>query len=339
MRSILPAATYASMIAVPMFLFLYSLSVIFGYGYIQTLLEALLGISLLVFSISNGIEIYVDKKSTSNVLSTSRKKFYDKTADATHATSKEHKKSTKVVTFNVKKFNPSKKDLEVHTYKVEVDKFTSVLTALLKIKAHSDNKLSVRCSCNMGICGSCGMEVNGKPVLACETNVLKNIEDGDQLTISPMTGHPLLKDLVTDFDDFFAKHISVDPFLERKNKKEQYAAKEFYDQGKEEIDKFLPYSYCIMCGLCLDACPVVNTNPAFIGPQALSQEYRYYKDSRDQMGTKRIDLINHPEMVWACEFAGSCSDACPKGVDPAGAIQLLKFEAMKNNLFGKDVIK
>lgn len=339
MKSILPIATYSSMIALPLSLFLYALSVIFGYTTIQVPFEVLLGISLMVFSISNGIEIYINKKPTTNILTTSRQKFHEKIADATHATSKEHKKSTKIVIFNVKKFNSAKKDLEVHTYKVEVDKFTSVLTALLKIKSHSDNKLSVRCSCNMGICGSCGMEVNGKPVLACETNVLKNIRENDQISVSPMTGHPLLKDLVTDFDDFFAKHISADPYLQRKNTEEQYSAKNFYDQGKDEIDKFLPYSYCIMCGLCLDACPVVNTNPAFLGPQALSQEYRYHKDSRDQMGTRRLDLINHPEMLWACEFAGSCSDACPKGVDPAGAIQLLKFETMKNSLLGKDAMK
>ena len=103
----------------------------------------------------------------------------------------------------------------------------------------------------MGICGSCGMEINGKPVLACETNVMKSLKQKNEMEISPMTGHPLLKDLATDFNDFLSKHMSVDPYLYRKNKAEQDAAKEFYNQTKDDIEKFLPYSYCIMCGLCL----------------------------------------------------------------------------------------
>ena len=85
-----------------------------------------------------------------------------------------------------------------------------------------------------------------------------------------------------------------------------------------------------MCGLCLDACPVVNSNPNFVGPQALSQAYRYHADSRDQGGKKRLFDVDTVDGAWGCEFAGSCSKACPKGVDPAAAIQLLKGEIMKN---------
>ncbi len=330
-KSILPILTYSSIIAVPLFLFIYAISYIFAAAYMYVPIQALLGISLAIFCISNGIELFVYKTGTKNVLRLSRHEVDQTKSTISHLVGS---KSTKTITFNVKRFNNKEKQLELHKYKVQVDKFTSVLTALLKVKSHSDSTLSIRCSCNMGICGSCGMEVNGKPVLACETNVLKNVKEGDEIEISPMTGHPMVKDLVTDFDDFFSKHISVAPYLERKNKEEQYNAKEIYNQSNDDISKFLPYSYCIMCGLCLDACPVVNTNPQFAGPQALSQGYRYYADSRDQMGEARLELVNAPEMVWGCEFAGACSDACPKGVDPAGAIQLLKFEVMKNSLVG-----
>jgi succinate dehydrogenase / fumarate reductase iron-sulfur subunit len=145
-----------------------------------------------------------------------------------------------------------------------------------------------------------------------------------------MQGHPLLKDLATDFDDFFEKHMSVQPRLYRIDAKEQYAAKKEYHQTREEVDRFLPYSYCIMCGLCEDACPRVNTNPNFKGPQALAKEYRYYADSRDQLGKKRLLDADRLDGVWGCEFAGACSKVCPKGVDPAAAIQLLKTELMSN---------
>ncbi len=329
--AILPILTYSSIIAVPLFLFIYAISSIVGATYMYVPIEALLGISLAIFCISNGMEIFVYKGRTKNILRLSRTEVDQTKSIPAHLAGS---KSTKTITLNIKRFNSKEKQLELHKYKVQVDKFTSVLTALLKVKSHSDGTLSIRCSCNMGICGSCGMEVNGKPVLACETNVLKNLKNGDEVEISPMTGHPMIKDLVTDFDDFFSKHISVDPYLDRKNKGEQYAAKEIYNQSNGDINKFLPYSYCIMCGLCLDACPVVNTNPEFAGPQALSQGYRYYADSRDQMGAARLEIMNTPEMVWGCEFAGACSDACPKGVDPAGAIQLLKFEVIKNSLMG-----
>jgi succinate dehydrogenase / fumarate reductase iron-sulfur subunit len=122
----------------------------------------------------------------------------------------------------------------------------------------------------------------------------------------------------------------------REDKREKYKLGEAFGQSQEDVERFLPYSYCIMCGLCLDACPVINSNPKFIGPQALSQAYRYHKDNRDQAGDARLDLIDKIEGVWACEFAGSCSEVCPKGVGPAAAIQLLKAEAIGRKQGGAD---
>ena len=173
------------------------------------------------------------------------------------------------------------------------------------------------------------MVVNGKQKLACETNLLDSAEDG-VVVISPMEGHPMLKDLVNDFDDFFERHKSVSPALQRNDIAEKEKAKQEYRQSQEDVNKFLPYSYCIMCGLCQDACPVVNTNPNFVGPQALAQSYRYFADSRDQGKKKRLFDADTADGAWGCEFAGACSLACPKGVDPASAIQLLKGEMMKN---------
>ena len=125
----------------------------------------------------------------------------------------------------------------------------------------------------------------------------------------------------------------MNPYLYRKAVAEKYSAEKEYKQTRDQLDRFLPFSYCIMCGLCLDACPVVNTNPTFIGPQALSQAYRYYADSRDQAGVSRIENVDLVNGIWDCEFSDSCSKVCPKGVDPAFAIQLLKAEAIKNDIF------
>ena len=220
------------------------------------------------------------------------------------------------------------------SYAVRVASHTSVLDALLHIKETRDNSLAIRCSCRMGICGACGIVVNGKPSLACETNALANAKEGT-LEISPMEGFPMVKDLVTDMNGLFDKHKEAGPALFRNDKKEKYAAQKEYPQTKEDVDKFFPYSLCIMCGLCLDACPVSNTKPDFLGPQALVQAYRYTRDSRDQMGKERLYLIDRLDGVWGCEFAGSCSDVCPKGVGPASAIQLLKLETMKARFGGE----
>ncbi|MBX8631133.1 MAG: succinate dehydrogenase iron-sulfur subunit [Thermoplasmata archaeon] len=238
------------------------------------------------------------------------------------------------VEFEVKRFNPATKMLESELFRTRVHRFSTVLDALLDIKEKEDNTLAIRYSCRMGICGSCAMVVNGKPVLACETNVLQNSGEG-RIVVSPMLGHPLLKDLVTDFDDFFERHRSIKPHLVRNDIEEKYSAQKEYPQSREELSKYLPFSYCIMCGLCVDACPVVNTNPSFIGPQALAQVQRYYADSRDQLGDRRLEMVDRLEDVWDCEFAGACSLVCPKGVDPAFAIQLLKAEIVRKDIAGK----
>ena len=122
----------------------------------------------------------------------------------------------------------------------------------------------MRYSCNMGICGSCGMVINGRPRLACETNVFSL--GPRHIHVGPMEAHPLLKDLVTDFDEFFDKHRSVKPWLVREDTEEKYRAEKEYPQTSSQVDYFLDFAHCIKCGLCVDACPVSNTNTHFVGP-------------------------------------------------------------------------
>ncbi len=240
---------------------------------------------------------------------------------------------TKEIKLTVKRYLPETGEFRQYEYKVNANKYTTVLDALIKVKEEQDSTLSVRYSCRMGICGSCGMVINGKPRLACETHLFSL--GAEEISVGPMEGHPILKDLVVYMEEFFEKHREVMPWLYVEDAEEKFTASKEYRQERSELDYYLPFSYCIKCGLCVDACPVSNTKPDFLGPQALAQAYRYNSDSRDQGESKRLEKVDTFEGVWGCEYAGACSEVCPKGVDPALAIQLLKLDVMKYSFTGK----
>jgi succinate dehydrogenase / fumarate reductase iron-sulfur subunit len=243
---------------------------------------------------------------------------------------------TQKVKFVVNSFDPNTESFSRSARDLNVTNLTTVLDALIGINESEDKKISMRYSCRMGICGSCAMVINGRPALACETNVLR--EQSNTITVEPMHGHPILRGLVTDFDDFFEHHKAMKPWIMRNNPSEKYSHEKEFMQTDAQRDNFLPFSECIKCGLCVDACPVSNINKNFAGPQALAQAYRYYADSKDQAGDKRLEYLDTGDNVWGCEFSGSCSKVCPKSVDPAFAIQLLKTAIAKkraDELFSK----
>lgn len=242
-------------------------------------------------------------------------------------------KGARTITLVVRKYVPETREFTTARHEVQADRFTSVLDALVVIKERSDHTLAMRYSCNMGICGSCGMVINGKPRLACETNLFSL--GTDEVRVSPLEGHPLVKGLVADYDEFFARHKSLKPWLIRRDMKEKFESGKEHHQTQRQVDQFLNFAHCIECGLCVDACPVSNTNLHFVGPQALSQAFRYNADSRDQGERERLEAMDTMEGLWGCEYAGACSEVCPKGVDPALSIQLLKLNLMKRRLTGK----
>jgi len=178
----------------------------------------------------------------------------------------------------------------------------------------------------MASCGSCGMKINGIPKLACYTQVAEC--DKATITIEPLDHYPVIRDLVTDFDGFFQVHRSIHPFLIRRDIQEQETTESEYRQSSRELDEFLQFSYCIKCGLCNAACPTLATDSSFTGPQALAQAYRYTADSRDEGNVLRFEAVDNEHGIWRCHFAGACSFVCPKGVDPALAIQHLRGLAM-----------
>jgi succinate dehydrogenase / fumarate reductase iron-sulfur subunit len=202
----------------------------------------------------------------------------------------------------------------------------TVLDALLYARDYIDHSIALRFSCRQASCGSCGMKINGRPGLACYTQVdeLK----GERVLAQPMDNFAIVKDLVTDLESFFAKHKELTPHLVRSDPQEvDHPTAEFL-MTPEELERVLQFTYCIKCGLCTSSCPTVATDTKFPGPQALAQAYRYTADVRDEGGDLRLAALDDEHGVWRCHFAGSCSAVCPKGVDPALGIQLLKRHVM-----------
>jgi len=153
---------------------------------------------------------------------------------------------------------------------VPVQRWTTVLDALLYAKAYKDTSIGIRYSCRMASCGSCGMKINGIPRLACYTKVSEL--PGSEITVEPLANFPHIRDLVTDFSQFFAHHRNMEPYMQNEHADigENNNLTEFM-QTPEDVDKYLQFSYCIKCGLCYSACPTVATDTKFPGPQALSQ--------------------------------------------------------------------
>jgi succinate dehydrogenase iron-sulfur subunit len=228
-------------------------------------------------------------------------------------------------------YNPRSGD---HTRRVAsisfpISKGMTVLDALLWVNEHQDAGLAFRYSCRMGVCGSCGMMINGKPRLACETQIR---DIGNTVDVAPLPGFPIVRDMVADFDPFFLHHSKIKPYLIRDDRVDPEPIRIELLQTEEKLRDYYQFSMCIMCGLCDAACPIVTTDPEFLGPQALAQAYRFAADSRDQGWTERARIVDTVHGCWDCKLAGSCSAVCPKGVDPALGVQLLKREILRGRI-------
>ena len=173
----------------------------------------------------------------------------------------------------------------------------------------------------MGVCGSCGMVVNGTPVLTCAT-FLEKFAPGP-IRIEPLTNFPVVRDLVIEMTDFMDKLKEVKPWIIREE--EDTELKQEYLQTPDQLADYKQYSMCINCMLCYSACPVYGLEPEFIGPAAISLAQRYNMDNRDSGSKERMEVLNSEEGLWQCTFVGECSAVCPKDVDPAGAIQRYKL--------------
>ncbi len=217
------------------------------------------------------------------------------------------------------------------SYSVPYNEDWVVLDALQYVKDHIDGTLSFRWSCHMGVCGSCGMMVNGTPKLTCAA-FLRDYYPAE-LRVEPLANFPILRDLVVDMDDFMHKLQEVKPYIIR----EDLASAPIgfgheFRQLPEQVDDYKQFGMCINCMLCYAACPVYGMEKRFLGPAAIALAHRYNMDSRDEGRDQRMSLVASSEGIWECTFVGECSVVCPKNVDPAAAIQRTKL-ATTNDFF------
>lgn len=230
------------------------------------------------------------------------------------------------VTLKIQRFTPETDERPCWAeYSVEVEPTDRLLDALHRVKWYQDGTLAFRRSCAHGICGSDAMTINGVNRLACK--VLMN-ELGAKVTVEPLRGFPIVKDLVVDMEPFFDKYRSVKPYFINY---EPDPPVEHY-QSPPDRARFDDTTKCILCGACTSSCPSFWGNRDYVGPAAIVQAHRFIFDSRDQGTNERLEILNDRDGVWRCRTIFNCVGACPRGIDVTQAIgevkKLLLFNRM-----------
>ncbi|MEJ7761197.1 MAG: succinate dehydrogenase iron-sulfur subunit [Thermomicrobiales bacterium] len=222
------------------------------------------------------------------------------------------------VTLRIKRYNPEQ-DVKprFEEYQVEVEPTDRVLDALNQIKWYKDGTLTYRRSCAHGVCGSDAMRINGRNRLACK--ILMN-ELGKRVTIEPLIGFRIVKDLVVDMDKFFEAYKSVKPYLIADSPRSGGERR----QSPAQREAFDDTTKCILCAACTTACPVTWTSDDFVGPAAIVNAHRFIFDSRDTGAPERLRILNGGSGVWRCRTIFNCTDACPRGIEVTRAIEQVK---------------
>ncbi len=210
-------------------------------------------------------------------------------------------------------------------YTVETFPRMSVLDALFVIQREQDRTLSFRCSCRLGMCGTCAMIINNREGLACQTLVERF--GGQEITLRPLNYLPVIKDLVVDLEPFFERYRAVKPFFVPSAESARAEQPQVIQQGAGERAWVDPALGCISCGICYSACTVVGLNARFPGPAALNRAYTLVNDVRDGAREERLAAVSGQDGVWRCHQLFSCASACPRHLVPTRAIRQLRLEA------------
>ena len=225
------------------------------------------------------------------------------------------------VDLEILRYNPETDEAPTfQTYQVPCQEDWVVLDAVNYVKDELDRTLSYRWSCHMAVCGSCGVMINGEPMLSCKA-FLRDLPE--RIRIEPLANFPVERDLVVVMDDFIDKLGSVKPFLIPREEKTVDSGEHIQTPG--QLNRFKQYTLCINCTLCYAACPQYANDDSFVGPAALALAHRYNLDSRDVGRRAREDVVASNAGIWECSFVGACSEVCPHDVDPAAAIQQAKI--------------
>lgn len=224
----------------------------------------------------------------------------------------------RMITLEVTRYRPEQEmEPTTQSYSIPFLDDMVVLDALNYVKDYQDGSLTYRWSCRMGICGSCGMTVNGTPRLTCST-FLREFYPGS-IRVEPLNNFPIIRDLVIDLTDFMEKLGAIQPWIVSDDDASQGDQPGL--QSPAELERYHQFSKCINCMLCYAACPVYASNSDFLGPAAIALAHRYNLDSRDHGVDQRRSLVAGDEGAWECTYVGECSVVCPKHVDPSRAIQ------------------
>ena len=214
---------------------------------------------------------------------------------------------------------------EYQSYSVEIYPKMSVLDALFQIQRDHDRTLAFRCSCRLGMCGTCAVIVNGREGLACQT-LLERFDTSEDISVRPLNYLPIVKDLACDMEPFFDRYRSVKPhFIPSdavKSAPETMVIKQAAGQRKW-VD---PALGCINCGICMSACSVVGLDPTFAGPMSLNRALTLANDERDGARDERLNLVAGEGGVWKCHQLMNCTAACPRHLAPTRAIRELRQE-------------
>ena len=230
------------------------------------------------------------------------------------------------VTLRVLRYDPEQDDAPHHEdYAVPADPMDRVLDALHHIKWHIDGTLTFRRSCAHGICGSDAMLINGRNRLACKV-LIQDLPS--TITVEPIKGLPIAKDLVVDMDPFFRSYEAMLPFLV--NDREPGGRERL--QSPEDRAKFDDTTKCILCAACTTSCPIYWPDNSYVGPASIVNAHRFIFDSRDEAGPERLAILNSSEGVWKCRTTFNCTDACPRDIDVTTAIQQVKRELIFNRI-------
>ena len=209
-------------------------------------------------------------------------------------------------------------------YTVEAEPGERILDCLNRIKWELDGSLSFRMSCAHGVCGSCALRINGRCTLACQS-LVKDYA-GAPVLIEPLPGFKVLRDLIVDLETFFERVESVRPYLisgsDPPDKERRQSP-----EDRKKIDEVIR---CILCACCVGACPIMDEKPDYLGPAPLVQAFRRIFDSRDDETRMRLELMDRPEAVWACENRFECTRVCPKEIPVTKAINRIKREIKKS---------
>jgi succinate dehydrogenase / fumarate reductase iron-sulfur subunit len=231
------------------------------------------------------------------------------------------------VALKIWRYDPESGERDLKHYEVEAPEWACLLDVLDIVKDQVDGTLAYRKSCRMMICGSCGMRMDGRAILACKERMKPIVERGHVPVISAMGNMPVLKDLVVDMQPFWTKIRTMKPWLDT-GYEERPEQGEFI-HSQEEMNPIHKEALCIMCGCCVSECNSMESDPEFFGPAALAKGFRFVGDPRDRTVVERLERYNDEHGIWDCTRCYFCNERCPKGVDPRDAIAKLGAESIR----------